>query len=434
MENKFSELTSENEKSGSEQKLIKKDGFVENDCHTLKQNEIATSVDEKEISISRKVESQKIITENNSTLKNNGKDSKIIQNDMSLSLSSNDESILLYNLDQMIQISASFTQQNRGIRPESRSMKEYLNSGVIYLDKPKNPSSHEVVTWIKNMLQNQDIEKTGHGGTLDPMVSGVLTVYLNRGTRLCTVAQHAGKEYVCVCKIEGMVSEKEIKRALSFFTGKLFQRPPAICAVKRNLRIREIKENEFIESKIVQEGDKTVTFALFRTVCQAGTYIRTLCHHIGIYLGYEASMEDLRRIRSGNITEKETITMHDLLDAIYMYEKYNNEIYLRRVVHPLERSLRHYKRIIVKDSAVAALCSGAKLTICGIVLIDRHILQGDMVVCVTLKGEAVCLSTALLSTTEIKILDYGIVAKTKRVIMEKGTYMDCWGSKKFNWF
>lgn len=427
MENKISSLSNSNEKVARIQKPIKKDGLIEMDDQM---NKLNGDQNKKSHSPKKIIKDQEMIE--NSEL--NQKDDKISQNQTIDSSSLDVDSVLLYDLDQMIQISTSFTQQYTGTRPESRPIKEYLNCGVIYLDKPKNPSSHEVVTWIKNMFKNQDIDKTGHGGTLDPQVSGVLAVYLNRGTRLCTVAQHAGKEYVCICKIEGKVSDEEIKRALSFLTGKLFQRPPEICAVKRNLRFREIKENKFIESKMVQEENKHATYALFTTSCQAGTYIRTLCHHIGMYLGYEASMMDLRRTRSGNIYENETITMHDLLDAIFMYEKYNNETYLRRVVHPLEKSLRHYKRIIVKDSAVAALCSGAKLTICGIVLIDRDVSQGDIVVCVTLKGEAVCISTAFLSSIEIKILDHGIVAKTNRVIMEKGIYKDSWGSKKFNWF
>lgn len=343
-------------------------------------------------------------------------------------------SILLYDLDKMIQITSSFTQQNRGVRPESRKIHEYLNCGVLYLDKPRNPSSHEVVTWIKNIFSNLQIEKTGHGGTLDPMVSGVLSVYLNRGTRLCTIAQHAGKEYICICRVEGEVSEKQFKDTLKFFTGKLIQRPPAVSAVKRDVRIREIKENEFIELNVVEEGNKKVTYALFRTSCQAGTYIRTLCQHIGLYLGFEASMTELRRTRAGNTRESETVTMHDLLDAVHMYEKYNNETYLRRVVHPIENSLKHYKRIIIKDSAVAALCSGAKLTICGVVMIDPEIIQDDTIVCITLKGEAVCLSKAILSSVEIKILDHGFVAKTVRVIMEKDVYHESWGAKKFNWF
>lgn len=344
------------------------------------------------------------------------------------------DSVLLYDLDKMIKISSSFTQQKRGCKPENRPINEYLNYGVIYLDKSQNPSSHEVVTWMKNILEKFDIEKTGHGGTLDPMVSGVLSVYLNRGTRLCTIAQHAGKEYVCVCEFEGKVSEKDVKKGLKFFTGKLIQRPPAISAVKRNVRIREIKENKFIECKTVEKEGKTKTYALFTTSCQAGTYIRTLCQHLGLFLGVEATMAELRRIRSGNITEDQIVTMHDLLDAVHMYVKYSNETYLRRVVHPIENSLKHHKRIVVKDSAVAALCSGAKLTICGIIMIDQGISQNETLVCITLKGEAVCICEAVLSSAEIQVLDHGYVAKPTRVIMEKDVYEQAWGAKKFNWF
>lgn len=349
------------------------------------------------------------------------------------------ESVLLYKMDQLIKITSSFTQQSKGSRPESRKIQDYLNNGVIYLDKPRNPSSHEVVTWIKNIFEKLNIEKTGHGGTLDPQVSGVLSVYLNRGTRLCKVAQNAGKEYVCICKLDGEVEEKEFKKALNFFTGQLVQRPPAICAVKRNIRLREVYKNEFLEINTVKEKNEKnieslVTYALFKTSCQAGTYIRTLCQHIGLYLGHEAVMTELRRTRSGTITEDQIVTMHDVLDAVHMYQKYNNEIYLRRVVHPVENSLKHYKRIFIKDSAVAALCSGAKLSICGVIMLDPLIELDEIIVCLTLKGEAVCLGKALITSAEMKVIDHGFVAKIERVIMEKGIYNETWGAKKFNWF
>lgn len=373
------------------------------------------------------------------------------KNEGSTKINDQQPSVLLYNLENMIKINTSFTVQSTGSTPESRPIKEYLNTGVIYLDKPPRPSSHEVVTWIKNIFEKLGVEKTGHGGTLDPMVSGVLSVYLNRATRLCTVAQHAGKEYVCICKIEGKIKQNEFEKALNFFTGNLIQRPPAISAVKRDVRMRKIYKNTFLEIKNVSEEIKTgnddrkdvaeksknhkkITYALFKTSCQAGTYIRTLCQHIGLFLGSEASMAELRRIRSGTVSENNLVTMHDVLDAVHMYEKYNNETYLRRIVHPIETSLKSYKRIIVKDSAVAALCSGAKLTVSGIVMIDQNIDLNELIVCITLKGEAICLAYTLMTSIEIKILDHGFVAKTERVIMEKGIYRDSWGAKKFNWF
>ncbi|ELQ76199.1 Pseudouridine synthase [Trachipleistophora hominis] len=335
------------------------------------------------------------------------------------------ESVLLYDIDKMFVKTSCFTTQGRGSYPEKRKMSEYLKYGVIYLDKPKNPSSHEVVTWIKNILK---VEKTGHGGTLDPKVSGVLTVYLNRGTRLSKIEQNAGKEYVCIVQIDGKVSEEKFKDALRFFEGRLIQRPPLISAVKRNVRMRSVYKNEFLELKEV-DG---VSYGLFKVSCEAGTYIRVLCEHIGLYMGIKAEMLELRRTRSGSIREEQCFTMHDVLDSHYIFENKGDERYIRRVVHPIEYSLRNYKRIMVKDSCVDALCSGAKLSLNGVIRFDRNINVGEKVVVITTKGEAVVLAETLVSGAEMQINEYGLVAHTLRVIMEKGLYKSTWGTKKFN--
>lgn len=335
------------------------------------------------------------------------------------------ESVLLYDIDQMCTKTTSFTAQHRGSYPEQRSIQEYLKYGVVYLDKPRNPSSHEVVTWIKNIV---GVEKTGHGGTLDPQVSGVLTVYLNRGTRLSKLEQSAGKEYVCIIRFDTETTEEKFRWALRFFEGKLIQRPPLVCAVKRQIRIRTVYKNEFLEFK-KKDG---VCYGLFKTSCEAGTYIRVLCTHIGLLLGAKAEMHELRRIRSGKITEYQCSTMHDLLDSIYMFKSKDSEKYLRKVVHPIEYSLRSYRRIMVKDSCVDALCSGAKLSLNGVIKFDRNINRGDNVVVITTKGEAVVIAETLASASEMSINDHGLVARTIRVIMEKGHYMSTWGFKRFN--
>lgn len=337
------------------------------------------------------------------------------------------ESVLLYDIDKMIVKTSCFTTQGRGSYPEKRKMEEYLKYGVIYLDKPRNPSSHEVVTWIKNILR---VEKTGHGGTLDPKVSGVLTVYLNRGTRLSKIEQNAGKEYVCIIRIDGDVNEEKFRDALRFFEGRLIQRPPLISAVKRNVRMRSVYRNEFLELRKVESA----YYGLFKVSCEAGTYIRVLCEHIGLYLGMKAEMLELRRIRSGSIREEQCFTMHDVLDCHHILEKNSDERYIRRVVHPIEYSLRNYKRIMVKDSCVDALCSGAKLYLNGVIRFDRNINIGEKVVVITTKGEAIVLVETLVSGTEMQINEYGLIARTLRVIMEKGLYKSTWGTKKFNMF
>lgn len=91
-----------------------------------------------------------------------------------------------------------FTPLTSGSTPLHRTLSEYVKSGCINLDKPCNPSSHEVVAWIKRILK---VEKTGHSGTLDPKVSGCLIVCIDRATRLAKSQQSAGKEYVSVFKL-----------------------------------------------------------------------------------------------------------------------------------------------------------------------------------------------------------------------------------------
>lgn len=92
---------------------------------------------------------------------------------------------------------------------------------------------------------------------------------------------------------------------------------------------------------------------VFRVSCEAGSYIRTICVHLGLFLGTGCQMQELRRNRSGVQSENDgMVTMHDILDAQWLYENHGDESYLRRVIKPLEALLINHKRIIVKDSAV----------------------------------------------------------------------------------
>jgi H/ACA ribonucleoprotein complex subunit 4 len=186
-------------------------------------------------------------------------------------------------------------------------------SGVINLDKPSNPSSHEVVAWMKRILR---VEKTGHSGTLDPKVTGCLIVCIDRATRLVKSQQGAGKEYVCVVRFhDTLADDKALPRGLETLTGALFQRPPLISAVKRQLRVRTIYESKLIEY------DNKRNLGVFWVSCEAGTYIRTLCVHLGLLLGVGGHMQELRRVRSGITGENDDIvTMHDVLDAQWVYD------------------------------------------------------------------------------------------------------------------
>ncbi|KAI9742020.1 MAG: centromere/microtubule-binding protein cbf5 [Cirrosporium novae-zelandiae] len=329
--------------------------------------------------------------------------------------------LLLKNYDKLLVRTGHFTPIPSGCTPLKRDLKSYISSGVINLDKPSNPSSHEVVAWLKRMLR---VEKTGHSGTLDPKVTGCLIVCIDRATRLVKSQQGAGKEYVCVVRFHDTIKggEAAFARALETLTGALFQRPPLISAVKRQLRIRTIHES------ILYEFDNDRHLAVFWVSCEAGTYIRTLCVHLGLLLGVGAHMQELRRVRSGAMDEQDgMVTLHDVLDAQWMYDNNRDESYLRRVIRPLESLLTTYKRIVVKDSAVNAVCYGAKLMIPGLLRYENGIEVYEEVVLITTKGEAIALGISQMSSVELSTCDHGVVAKVKRCIMERDLYPRRWG-------
>ncbi|KAI4371082.1 hypothetical protein MLD38_019354 [Melastoma candidum] len=328
--------------------------------------------------------------------------------------------ILLKNYDRLNVRTGHYTPLPSGFSPLKRPIEVYLRYGILNLDKPSNPSSHEVVAWIKRILR---VEKTGHSGTLDPKVTGNLIVCIDRATRLVKSQQGAGKEYVCVARLHSAVNDvAKVSRALETLTGAVFQRPPLISAVKRQLRIRTIYESKLLEF------DKDRHLVVFWISCEAGTYVRTLCVHLGLLLGVGGHMQELRRVRSGILGEKDNmVTMHDVMDAQWVYDNFRDESYLRRVVMPLEVLLTSYKRLVVKDSAVNAVCYGAKLMIPGLLRFENDIEVGEEVVLMTTKGEAIALGIAEMTTAVMATCDHGVVAKIKRVVMDRDTYPRKWG-------
>jgi H/ACA ribonucleoprotein complex subunit 4 len=246
---------------------------------------------------------------------------------------------------------------------------------------------------------------------------------------------------VCVVRLHDKLpgGEAQLARALETLTGALFQRPPLISAVKRQLRIRTIYESK------LYEFDNERHLGVFWVSCEAGTYIRTLCVHLGLLLGVGAHMQELRRVRSGAMDERDgMVTLHDVLDAQWMQDNTRDESYLRKVIRPLESLLTTYKRIVVKDSAVNAVCYGAKLMIPGLLRYgtfgasiggigktntfpEAGIEVHEEVVLMTTKGEAIALGIAQMSTVELSTCDHGVVAKVKRCIMERDLYPRRWG-------
>jgi len=331
--------------------------------------------------------------------------------------------LLLKNYEKLNTRTSHFVPLVCGSTPLEREIKEYIKSGYINLDKPSNPSSHEVVSWVKKILR---VEKTGHSGTLDPKTSGCLIVCIERATRLVKSQQTAGKEYVGIFRLHSAVEDvKQVNKGIEQLTGAIFQRPPLISAVKRQLRIRTIYESKLLEF------DKDRKIGIVWLSCEAGTYVRTLFVHLGLLLGVGAQMIELRRSRSGIQNENDNlVTMHDVLDAQWKYDNHRDESYLRKVVKPLEQLLVGHKRIVVKDSAVNAICYGAKIMLVGVLKYEDNIVMNEEIVVITTKGEAICLAIALMTSSSMASCDHGVVAKIKRVVMERDLYPRKWGLGK----
>jgi H/ACA ribonucleoprotein complex subunit 4 len=217
------------------------------------------------------------------------------------------------------------------------------------------------------------------------------------------------------------VPEKKVRKVCKGFNGPIFQMPPIISAVKRAVRVRNIYYLEVLDVK-----DKSV---LMRVGCEAGTYMRKLCHDIGVALGCGAHMQELRRTKTGPFREDTLVTLQDLKDAYVFWKEDGDECFLREVIRPMEEGLSHLPKIVIRDSAVDAVCRGAAIAVPGILSLDSNIEKDDDICLFTLKGEGVALCKAVMGSGEILENTHGIVATTERVIMDAGTYPQGWHSK-----
>jgi H/ACA ribonucleoprotein complex subunit 4 len=295
-----------------------------------------------------------------------------------------------------------------------------LANGVISLDKPAGPTSHEVATWVRSIL---NADRVGHGGTLDPGVTGILPLGVGNATKAMQALLPAGKEYVCVLELHEKMSEEKIREALAEFVGKVYQKPPLRSSVKRVLRVREIYYIDVNEIK--------GRLALFHVGCQAGTYIRKLCYDVGEALGTGGHMRKLRRTRVGAFREDEHLcTLYDLKDAYQFWKEDGSEKELRRFLLPIEFGMEHLPEISVRDSAVDAVCHGANLAASGIISLSSGIKKDDMIAIKTLKGEVIAIANATVTSEAMVKAKSGIVAKTERVFMERGRYPPQWKKRK----
>ncbi|MCL2476790.1 RNA-guided pseudouridylation complex pseudouridine synthase subunit Cbf5 [Candidatus Bathycorpusculum sp.] len=309
------------------------------------------------------------------------------------------------------------TDPKYGYKPSERPPEQYIKYGTINLDKPAGPTSHEVAAWVKKILKLQTI---GHGGTLDPKVTGVLPVTLEEATKMVQALLYSGKEYVCVLKLHDDVDEPQIKQVLSLFEDEIYQRPPLRSSVKRQLRTRRIYYIDYLE----HNG----RHVLFKVGCEGGTYIRKLCYDIGEILGVGGHMQELRRSRAGPFqeTSPKCVTLHDVAYWFGEYERTKDPANLHKFIEPMETALMQLPQIIVRDSAVDALCHGASLTAPGVLQVSTGIEKGNVIAIYTLKGEAIALGRAEVSTQDIVDMRHGTVATLARVLMPRNVYPKVW--------
>lgn len=326
----------------------------------------------------------------------------------------------LPQLANLVVIDEDITNDQYGVYYDKRSIKDLLNYGLILLDKPPGPTSHEAVAWAKRILQ---LPKIGHSGTLDPQVSGVLPLGLGEATKALGVLLLGPKEYYGLGRLHSLPSKEKLDTVLNMFKGEIFQKPPQRSAVLRQTRTRTIYELDVVEQK--------ERLLLLRILCEAGTYIRKLYYDIGEILGPGATMIELRRSRVHQFDENKMrlVTLHELADAYAHWKETSDASKLYKLIMPIEYALSEIKSVVIRDSAVDALCHGAQLAIPGILQISHGVSKGDLVGIYTQKGEIVALAEALLSESEIKDATKGYAFQTNRIIMAPNTYPKSWRSR-----
>jgi H/ACA ribonucleoprotein complex subunit 4 len=286
-----------------------------------------------------------------------------------------------------------------GKYPGARSVSELTENGFLVLDKPAGMTSREVVDKIKEKL---DLKKTGHAGTLDPNVTGVLVVTLENACKVISALQLLDKEYEGVMHLHDYVKEERLRSTLKKFTGKIKQIPPVRSAVARRERFREVYSFEILN---IKERD-----IFFRVKCESGTYIRTLCHDIGQSLGVGAHMAQLRRTKTGPFKIEDAVAMEKITKAD-----------LGNILLPVEAAVEHLGHVIIKDSAVSNITNGAPLFTKGISKVQKGIKKENAVAIITLKGELVALGKSSMESEEM-LRKRGVAVRTDRVVMKKGVY------------
>ena len=233
----------------------------------------------------------------------------------------------------------------------SKSIKELLEFSIINIDKPAGPTSFNVSDFVRKSL---GLRKTSHFGTLDPKVTGVLPIALNRACKLTGYFLGEDKNYIGIARFHEEVSLKKIGSVIKEkFSGIIIQMPPVRSRVKRAEREREIHSFKLLES-----DGKDV---LFSARVQGGTYIRKLIDDLGKELGIGAHMLELRRTEAGIFSEENknypSVNLYNFEKAVQEYQG-GNETLLREILIPGEIIFELIEPVFIGESNLKRIYTG----------------------------------------------------------------------------
>ena len=304
-----------------------------------------------------------------------------------------------------------------GTMPDQRTFEQRLAGGFILLDKPAGPTSHQVAAWARDLFE---LERLGHGGTLDPFATGVLPLMAGKAMKVTKKILNHKKSYICVFRFAQEVSDEDLQEAMVRLTGRVYNVPPEVSAVKVQVRTRKI----FAFEQLDRSGNDMIA----RVHCEAGTYIRTMARDLGLLLNMKVQLKELRRDMSGVFTLDDCVTLQELADAVWLWKECDRPEALIRIIHPIEKLLLDLPSATVKDSAAAALAHGAPLLRPGLVNIAAGVASGKEIYVQTLKNEAVGVVTLTADTDDIASMTEGEVARPSMVLMDGDVYPRRWKS------
>ena len=227
------------------------------------------------------------------------------------------------NQDYWIFDDSAETNDKYGCPPNNRSITELLDSGIILVNKPSGPTSHQLTAWARDLL---GLNRLGHGGTLDPFATGLLTLLCGRATKITNIVLNSNKSYIAVLRFADAVTSEELENVLDIIKGEIYNVPPKDSAVKVQVRTRMIFSNELLDF------DKDGKIAIIHVSCNAGTYIRTLAKDIGLLLGTKCDLTELHRDNTGSFNESMACTMHQLTDAVFLWNNQGDDQGLKKLI------------------------------------------------------------------------------------------------------